>query len=431
MSPEKTIPTEGHSVAFGCLARGPQVTLLATPVAPRRAGVGVEQRAARTVAALAERGPVEVTLCRPLWTSLRAVAGDARWSPRLDPLPGELLLRRAALAWPRSTLVANMATAAHRVLPRADRVTTALTRGARLFAGERRARRTPVFHAFHAFRLAAAAALPSPRPARAEIDLDDLESEVARAIAELAQRLGDTAIAAFYRALSERLVALEEAFLPRFDRAYVGSRSDADWLAARMPQLELRVLPNVVDLPALPRAPRAPGPTRFLFVGALAYYPNIDALRVLVDEVLPRLRSLRSTSSFALHVVGRGAPRWLEARLRADPNVVFHGPVAAMAPHLAAADAMVVPLRAGGGTRIKLLEAFAHRVPVIATTIGAFGLDVSDGRELVLADGAEAIAAACARFVDDPEHAEPLAVAAFELVARQHQTPVFAECLQR
>jgi len=425
MTSEKTIATPPSPARHQL-----RLTALATPVVPKLDGVGVEQRAARTLAALAELGRVDVTLCRPLWADLaRRSTGGASWGLRLDPLPGELVLRRAALRWPRSQWVAGIAETAHRLLPRADRLTVTLSRGMGLLQGLR-AGTAPERTHFHAFRLAAAAALPTPRPRRCEIDLDDLESEVARAIAELARRLGDTAVASFYQALAERLVALEQRLLPRFDRAYVGSGADAAWLASRMPNLELRILPNVVDLPALTPAGREPGPTRFLFVGALAYYPNIDALRVLVDDVLPRLRSLRR-EQFTLHVVGRGCPPWLEARLRADPNVVFHGAVATMAPHFAAADALVVPLRAGGGTRIKLLEAFAQRVPVIATTIGAFGLDVADGRELVLADGADALAEACARFIDDPGHARPLTDAAFELVRLHHQARVFSECLQR
>lgn len=379
-------------------------TMLATPVAPRRDGVGVEQRAARTLDALQQLGrAVEVVVCRPSW--------EVRAQSRLEPLPGEALLRRAALQWPRSPLIASLATLTERLVPSLPG----------------RARRPSADH-FHAFRLAAASARP-PRVQRAEIDLDDLESEVARQIADLAKQLGDHAVAAFYAALAKRLDTLETRVVRDFDRAYVGSRVDAEWLASRV-AVDVRVLPNVVDLPdALRdrRGPRAAGPTRLLFVGALGYYPNIDALRVLVDDVVPRVVAANA-GPFELHVVGRGAPPWLAAKLR-HAHIVFHGAVPAMAPHLAAADALVVPLRAGGGTRIKLLEAFAHRVPVIATTIGAFGLEVAPERELVIADGPDALAEACIRFVRDPDDGRRYADAAHAFVAAHHRAESFAQGL--
>ncbi len=393
-------------------------TMLATPVAPHREGVGVEQRAARTLDALRQHGrAVEVIVCRPAW--------DPRPPSRLEPLPGEALLRRAALRWPQSRAIAAIATLTERVLPSLPGRALRTTHD-----------RTAPTHHFHAFRLAAASARPR-HVQRAEIDLDDLESEVARQIAELAKRLGDHAVAAFYAALAKRLDTLETRVVRDFDRAYVGSRVDAEWLASRV-AIDVRVLPNVVDLPDAPRGVRAPGPTRLLFVGALGYYPNIDALRVLVDDVLPRIAA-RHADPFELHVVGRGAPPWLVTKLAATPSstgpqrrhgrVVFHGAVPSMAPHLAAADALVVPLRAGGGTRIKLLEAFAHRVPVIATTIGAFGLDVTPERELVIADGPDAIAEACIRFVRDPDHGSRHADAAHTFVAAHHRAELFAQGL--
>lgn len=179
--------------------------------------------------------------------------------------------------------------AAHRVLPR---------RGPRASASE------AAVDAFHAFRLAAADALPPKVRGPKHIDLDDLESEVARAIAVLAGHNRDHAVAAFYGALAERLGALEASRVPRFNRAWVGSRADAEWLAAKRFGVEIGVLPNVVDVPAaMPTRARTPGPTRLLFIGALAYYPNIDALRVLIERVMPLLRD----APVELHVIGRGA----------------------------------------------------------------------------------------------------------------------------
>lgn len=395
-------------------------TLLASPVLPNARGVGVEQRAARTLAALASRGAVDVVWCRPRWAARvppEPPPGCRRLSTheRLDPLPGELVLRHAALRWPRSVGLARLEGLLDRALPR-PRTTLAQPSPARRY---------------HAFRLAAATAIPARRDdTRADLDLDDLESETARAIADLAARVGDTAVAALYRGVARRLATLEQTLLPRFDRVYVGSADDARWLASATPSsLDVRVLPNVIDLPATSRpASRRPGPTRFLFIGALGYYPNIDALRLLLEGVLPRVRAMRS-APFELHVIGRGAPPWLAARLRATRGVVYHGPVPDLTPHYADADAVVAPLRAGGGTRIKLLEAFAWEVPVISTPLGAFGLDVAHERHLVLADDEDALAHACARFIDDPTSASELVSRARAYAAEHHCPPIFARAL--
>jgi glycosyltransferase involved in cell wall biosynthesis len=408
------------------------ITQLATPVMPNFQGVGVEQRAARTLRALVADGPVDVVLCRPaLVDRLRRSRDEApppgartvRRGPRVEPLPAELLMRRVALGMPRSRAVALLTLAAERALPR-----TRIPSGATTTTGGADASRPVAL--LHAFRLASASALAGARDAREKvIDLDDLESEVARAIAELARSVGDHAVAAFYGALSRRLAALEAQAVARFDRVWLASGSDVPLLADRAPRARIGVLPNVVDVPPERRAAeRRDGPTRFLYVGALAYYPNIDALRVLETGVLPRLRAM-GRARFELHVVGRGAPRWLERRLRAQPEIVFHGAVPAMAPHYAQADAVVVPLRAGGGTRIKLLESFAHEVPVIATTTGAHGLDVDPGVHYVAADDEDAIAEACARFVANPLHAGEVVRAAYEHVRTRHHAEIFASRL--
>lgn len=404
-------------------------TVLATPVMPNLRGVGVEQRAGRTLDALGMSGPVDIVLCRPRWTQrLRGLRGgdsvpdgarSVSRSARVEPLPGEMLVRRLALGAPRSRSMALLTRAATRALPAATLIDPA-RRGRVISAGATR---------LHVFRLASAGvASQTRRLQRATIDLDDVESTVARDIARLARDNGDRAVAGYYDALARRLAYLEEQALTHFDQAWVASATDVAPLLDRVPGADVRVLPNVVDIPNEQDAPRSPGPVRFLYVGALAYYPNIDALRVLAERVLPRLSAM-TRERFELHVVGRGAPRWLEKSLRARREIVFHGGVVSMAPHYAQADAVVVPLRAGGGTRIKLLEAFAHGVPVIATAMAAHGLEVIPQVHYLEGADEDALAEICARFVTDPEHAGDITAAASRFVRAHHSPPVFASRL--
>lgn len=157
------------------------------------------------------------------------------------------------------------------------------------------------------------------------------------------------------------------------------------------------VLPNVYPEPVTPAGRERVGETpTILFAGVLTYEPNIDAARFLVTDVLPHLRA--RIPSVQVRLVGAYDAR--VAPLAGAAGVTLAGRVPDMQPELARADVVAVPIRFGGGTRVKILEAFAHRLPVVATTPGAAGLDVVDGEHLLLADDPEALADACARAFD-------------------------------
>jgi glycosyltransferase involved in cell wall biosynthesis len=163
-------------------------------------------------------------------------------------------------------------------------------------------------------------------------------------------------------------------------------------------------------------------PPTVLFQGTLRYAPNADAARFLVHEVGPRLRRL--VPGARIRLVGTTAPG-IEA-LSDPPDVTLVGQVPDIATELALADLVVVPLRFGSGTRLKVLEAFAHRVPVVSTTLGAEGLGTSDGRHLLIADTAEGIAEACARLLEDVDLRADVTVAAHELFCEHFSEDVVA-----
>jgi glycosyltransferase involved in cell wall biosynthesis len=162
--------------------------------------------------------------------------------------------------------------------------------------------------------------------------------------------------------------------------------------------VRVEVVPNAYDLVGSPLGQEdvAAQPT-VLFQGTLRYPPNAEAARFLVDEVAPELR--RRVPGVRIRLVGTSTPS-LE-RLDDPPAVSVVGRVADMDDELALADLVVVPVRFGSGTRLKILEAFAHRIPVVSTTLGAEGLGVEDGVHLLLGDTAAELAAACARLLAD------------------------------
>jgi glycosyltransferase involved in cell wall biosynthesis len=132
-----------------------------------------------------------------------------------------------------------------------------------------------------------------------------------------------------------------------------------------------------------------------------SYAPNLEAMRVMAAEILPALRA-RGVVAKVL-AIGREPP---SAPL--DPDIIFTGPVPSVAPYLLAADLAVVPLRQGGGTRMKVLDYFAARLPVVSTAKGIEGIPVRDGVEFVLADEAELFAEAVRRLLERRDEARAL-----------------------
>ena len=212
----------------------------------------------------------------------------------------------------------------------------------------------------------------------ATLDLDEDDSEFARSA-------GDLECAAAY----ERLL---DVFGPLFDGLSAASAGEAVAIGERH-GLAVEHLPNAVPLAALSPRPRRAGSDEvpsLLFVGNLTYPPNLEAADLLVRVIAPAVRQ-RLGRRVRVTLVGPHDGRL--DRLR-DADVDVAGFVPDLDPLYAAADAVVVPLLRGAGTRIKLLEAFAHGVPVVASRVAAAGLEVSDGHHLLLAADCDQAAAA-------------------------------------
>jgi len=176
------------------------------------------------------------------------------------------------------------------------------------------------------------------------------------------------------------------------------------------------VIPNGADLPDRPLQRAATDPPRLVFVGTLGYGPNRDGVLWLLREVLPILETL--TPRVEVRVIGDRADDL--GRLAENPRVRVQGYVEDLDAALSQAAVAVVPLRTGTGTRLKVLEAFAHRVPVVSTSVGCDGLDVVHGEHLLVADSAVGFARACAAVLGDSEMGEGLAARAEALVRERY-----------
>jgi len=210
-------------------------------------------------------------------------------------------------------------------------------------------------------------------------------------------------------------VALQHRKVARFERAALAgaagvvavSEGDAAKIRAWTGQAHVTVVPNGVDADRFVPVPgAADGSTELLFLGSLDWRPNQDGVVWFLDEVWARVRA--AVPAVRLTVVGRAPPPWLVARCAAAPATTVAASVPDVRPFVARAAALVVPLRVGGGSRLKICEALAMARPVVSTTVGAEGLDVADGADL--ADGPEAFAAATVAVLRDPARAAARAV---------------------
>ncbi len=254
------------------------------------------------------------------------------------------------------------------------------------------------------------------RALRASLDLDDDEALTQRRMAALAECTGDAAGARFFATEAANYERFEPQWLPRFRLLLAANPAHAQRLAASYPDLAVDVVTNTVALPSV--RPRRQRHAHILFVGNLSYLPNVDGIRRFATDVLPRIAT-QCSERVALRIAG-STPAPDVAALARLPGVELVADPADMAECYAWADLAVVPLTAGGGTRIKLIEAFAHGVPVVATSIGAEGIAVTHDVHLLIADPPAAFADACAKVLADAVLATRLAEAARALVEARY-----------
>jgi glycosyltransferase involved in cell wall biosynthesis len=190
-------------------------------------------------------------------------------------------------------------------------------------------------------------------------------------------------------------------------------RAIVDGLAPRHCPLE--VVPNGVDLAGCAGDWPPPEPDTLIYPGALSYDANFDAVAYFLQAIWPRVRAARPATR--LRVTGRATPAQIQALPPAE-GVEFTGYLDDVRPAVAGAWAEVVPLRKGGGTRLKVLEAMALGTPVVATSKGAEGLDLRHGQELLVADAPDAFADQTLRLLESPALRDELAWRGRQAAAR-------------
>jgi polysaccharide biosynthesis protein PslH len=230
----------------------------------------------------------------------------------------------------------------------------------------------------------------------------------------------------FLEANWRKLRREELAVWRTFDGVSVTSPRDLSIVQAHAPRALCVLSPNGVDLDEFTPPAAAPEPDTVIFFGAHNYFPNADGLRFLFAEIWPLVLAARP--SVQLRVVGPLPPADIVALQ--PPNATFEGYVTDIVAEVGRAAVAIAPLRIGGGTRLKIVEAMALARPVVATSIGAEGIEVQHDRHLILADAPRNFADAVLRMLMQPAEAAALGLRGRRLVERAYSWDTSAARLE-
>lgn len=244
-----------------------------------------------------------------------------------------------------------------------------------------------------------------PRSARLVLDEHNIEYDILSRTAA-AER---PSIRKLYNRINFLKLRREErAAWQKFDGVTLTSERDEELLHRYAPGKPTAIIPNGVDTtffrPSL--SPVEPG--TILFFGAINYYPNTEGLLFFLDEVFPRIKQQHPQAR--LWIVGQFPPASIS--VRASDDVVVTGLVDDVRAYLERAAVVIAPLRIGGGTRLKIVEAMSMGKPIVATHLGAEGIDVKHDEDILLADSAEEFANRVVRVLEEPALAQRLGEAA-------------------
>jgi sugar transferase (PEP-CTERM/EpsH1 system associated) len=270
--------------------------------------------------------------------------------------------------------------------------------------------------------------MPRDLPCPAVLFTHNVEAEIWRRHAETAR---DPLRRRLYTMQWRRMQKFEGRTLARFDRVLAVSDADRQTLYRLYPRevtAPVSVIPTGVDTSYF-EATAAPASSRHLvFTGSMDWIPNEDAMRFFCRDILPRIRG--AEANVTLSIVGR-RPTQAVRQLAEMEGIEVTGSVDDVRPHLARAAVYIVPLRIGGGTRLKIFEAMAAGKAVVSTTVGAEGLPVVNGRHLAIADTPDEFAAAVVRLLRMPGERQAMAHAARSLMETRYDWSAVSASLEQ
>ena len=226
----------------------------------------------------------------------------------------------------------------------------------------------------------------------------------------------------------ERIKCIEQDLINQTNQTWVCSQEDAHLLSKYYGQKsKIYVIPNTVDVTSYehlhfqeytPREQASSKEHNIIFTGTFYYLPNKEAAEVLIEKIYPQLSKIYPNCRLLL--VGQKPTEYLQHVSQEEPGIIATGTVPDTRPYFASASVLVAPLFQGGGTRLKILEAFAAGCPVITTTKGAEGLKVTDGEHLLIRNTPDEMVAAVCQLWSEPSLGQKLADSAYQLVQAEY-----------
>jgi len=261
-----------------------------------------------------------------------------------------------------------------------------------------------------------------------QLGMDDIESIKVNRFHQVALKNLDRKFSLAMLHEQRKYSRIEKKFIPKFDQVFVCSEFDKEKISDLIHPQKIIIAPNIIRIPTTNIRPKSKRIFRFLFVGSLDYYPNRDGVLFFCHAVLPALKQ-RCARPFEVLVIGQNPSANFRRKIAQFSNVRILSNVRDLTPYYIYSDVIIVPIRAGSGTRIKILEAFAYRKPVIATTVGAEGLEAENGHHLLIADSALEFATQCHRLMGNPKLSELLTHHAYQLVIENYSPAVLDQII--
>jgi glycosyltransferase involved in cell wall biosynthesis len=256
---------------------------------------------------------------------------------------------------------------------------------------------------------------PGAARPRFVVDSHNIDYDLARQYAKSA----DSLVRRIYAGVNWRKLMREELGTYRgADGVYLCSVNDERRLLEAAPGVTTTVIPNAADVEYYRPRPSDPEPDgrTVVFFGLMSYVPNVDGVQYFVETIWPRVMAQRPDAR--LKIIGRDPPASVKALARQGIEVT--GFVEDLRPHLAAASVTAVPLRLGGGTRLKIVEAMAMGKAIVSTSLGAEGIEAVSGRDLVIADQPMEFANAVLKILNDRTLAARLGTSARQLAVDRY-----------
>lgn len=266
--------------------------------------------------------------------------------------------------------------------------------------------------------------LPAPLPLPLILNKHTI---VAEEVQRFVERQCNPLVSAYGWSEYRRVRQLERKAGSTVDAVWSCSERDRQSILRDNPGVPVAVVPNAVDVTEYPATSSDDGKT-IIYVGAMDWLPNRDAVEFFVSDIFPELRRLIPDARFV--VAGRQPPANFRERFERAPGVRFTGTLPDLRPEIAQAAICAVPLRIGSGTRLKIIEAAAMSKPVVSTTIGAEGLTLRNGQEIVIADEPKQFALELAALLSNRPRRLEIGQAARSHINTQYGIPALRQAVR-